>query len=514
MTRSSVIRVIVWGSIACASVLVAAPESPAVLVAHYTFDDGDFSGSGTAGAPWVAHDLAAPATNATATGTNGGSNILPSQPGVFGQAFQFTEDSNIDSQDLSTAENLLTAPTGTVPTGSAPRTFALWFNSASDLDQNKLFGYGTSTADRTFEVGLEVGGIRLRTFGGNIAYGQDQFDFEGVDAGWHHLTVRHDGSSTFAGVDVFINGVQLPVGFVGGDALNDSINTSNSQIGIGTGGVLGSGLSQGFTGLLDEFRIYDNALSNSEIQSLAVAPLLELSLEVNTTTGRVSIKNDSAQDFEIDFYQIGSTDDEGDGGSLLTNNWNSLQNQDLAGFPAGDGTGNGWEEGGFSSSKLLGEAVLGSIGPPAGDYNDDGLVNTADYTDWRDNLGTPANLPNDLTPDDVSTDDYEVWRNNYGATGGNEISSSTFASGMQPIDLGLLFATSDSQDLKFTYRLSNGSFVDGNVFYVQAAAIATPEPFAATLLSLGVAGLVSIPRSQRDETLRQPARSRVPIIHE
>lgn len=465
------------------SLLAYAYEAQAVLVAHYTFDNGDFTGTGTASSPWVALDVNAPAANATATGSSGGINISPGQTGIFGQAFEFVEDANIDSQNLATAENLLTAPAATAPIGSSPRTFALWFNSASDNDQNKIFGYGLSTADRTFEVGLEVGGIRLRTFGGNIAYGQGQFDFVGADAGWHHLAVRHDGSPTFSGVDVFLDGVQLSIGDVAGDALNDNINTADSPFGIGTGAVLGSGLSQGFSGLLDDFRIYDHALPSSEILLLAARPALELTLEVNASTGHVKIKNDSAFDFQIDFYQIQSQDIEGDGGSLTSDNWNSLQDQDLPSFPAGDGTGNGWEEGGFSSDSLLGEVVLGSIGPPAGDYNNDAVVDAADYTVWRDNLGTSVALPGDITPNKVSSDDYLVWKNNFGATSGNGISFSTFASGMMPIELGNLFDVSDSQDLQFTYRLADGSFVQGNVVYVSASTAALPEPASGLLLS-------------------------------
>ena len=33
-----------------------------------------------------------------------------------------------------------------------------------------------------------------------------------------------------------------------------------------------------------------------------------------------------------------------------------------------------------------------------GDYNQDGIVNAADYTVWRDNLGSPDSLPNDTSP--------------------------------------------------------------------------------------------------------------------
>ncbi len=49
-----------------------------------------------------------------------------------------------------------------------------------------------------------------------------------------------------------------------------------------------------------------------------------------------------------------------------------------------------------------------------GDYNDDGLVDAADYSVWRDHLGTSVELPNDETPGEVTEADYDVWRAHYG----------------------------------------------------------------------------------------------------
>src|SRR5690606_13483682 len=50
----------------------------------------------------------------------------------------------------------------------------------------------------------------------------------------------------------------------------------------------------------------------------------------------------------------------------------------------------------------------------AGDYNDDGVVNLADYTVWRDNLGASITLPNASTPGTVTAADCTAWKNNFG----------------------------------------------------------------------------------------------------
>lgn len=49
-----------------------------------------------------------------------------------------------------------------------------------------------------------------------------------------------------------------------------------------------------------------------------------------------------------------------------------------------------------------------------GDYNGDGVVNLADYTVWRDNLGGPGPLANDLIGGTVGIAQYETWKAHFG----------------------------------------------------------------------------------------------------
>jgi len=59
--------------------------------------------------------------------------------------------------------------------------------------------------------------------------------------------------------------------------------------------------------------------------------------------------------------------------------------------------------------------------PAIGDYNDDGTTNAADYTVWRNNLGSGFALPNrdPANTGNVSQADYASWKANFGATGGS-----------------------------------------------------------------------------------------------
>jgi autotransporter-associated beta strand protein len=94
----------------------------------------------------------------------------------------------------------------------------------------------------------------------------------------------------------------------------------------------------------------------------------------------------------------------------------------------------------FSGNGLL--QVTTFIAPPLliGDYNSNGIVDAADYTVWRNALGTstvlnnrdPANMGN------VSQNDYASWKTNFGATlpGAGSLNSS--GSVPEPVSLVML----------------------------------------------------------------------------
>jgi hypothetical protein len=234
----------------------------------------------------------------------------------------------------------------------------------------------------------------------------------------------------------------------------------------------------------------DGYIDNVDVR--IVQPLI---LEVNTANGQVSLKNESGAAVNIDYYEVTS-----DAGALDATDWNSLQEQNRPGFPAGNGSGNGWEQFGGASAIAIGESHLtgnsavannasinlgaafnaggahdlvfrygeiASTAPaPTGDYNNNGVVDAADYVAWRNALGQNVTLPNDSTPGTVTPADYDIWRANFGQSGG-------------PTGASTLFT--------------------GVVRYVTAgAAAAVPEPSTVLLISIGVAGLAGwIPRKTK-----------------
>jgi len=67
-----------------------------------------------------------------------------------------------------------------------------------------------------------------------------------------------------------------------------------------------------------------------------------------------------------------------------------------------------------------------------GDYNNNGVVDAADYVVWRKRLGQNVTLPNDTTPGTVTAVDYTVWRSNFGKIASGSGSGVLFAAGEIP----------------------------------------------------------------------------------
>ncbi len=112
---------------------------------------------------------------------------------------------------------------------------------------------------------------------------------------------------------------------------------------------------------------------------------------------------------------------------LLTNGGIELVSEDFAGR---DSAPPGWQtqEGPLVPELPPGPALPGTpfnvLGPYDGDYNNSGAdvgagccaVDAADYTVWRDNLGTSFSLPNRYRAitGNVSQADYTTWKLNFG----------------------------------------------------------------------------------------------------
>lgn len=81
------------------------------------------------------------------------------------------------------------------------------------------------------------------------------------------------------------------------------------------------------------------------------------------------------------------------------------------------------------------------LGVAAGDYNEDGVIDAADYTLWRDTLGTSVDpwAGADGNGDgQVTAEDYEVWKENYGVVIDSGASAQLYDPAPEPAALTLV----------------------------------------------------------------------------
>jgi hypothetical protein len=169
----------------------------------------------------------------------------------------------------------------------------------------------------------------------------------------------------------------------------------------------------------------------------------DLVLRVNPTTGQAFLKNDTLVPRTIDGYSILSSTGSLIGGSFaggLGGSWqttspptaNAITQTNLTGsttlaagaqLAIGDISATGFLDDATKNGLSL-QFAIATGGAVPGDYNNDGAVNAADYTTWRDNLGAPIALTNQnpaaATPAVVDQEDYNFWKANFGSTGAGE----------------------------------------------------------------------------------------------
>lgn len=239
--------------------------------------------------------------------------------------------------------------------------------TSSNIGELKISG------DATFGGNVELGAI-YEAFGGDFGQAEDlEFRYRRSDGVEFPGVVRYTGDA--------VNSLVLQVDPAGsGDAYLR--NASGTSVQIDAYEVLSD------SGALDEEAwnsLEDQgATSNEWLEALDTTPNLiaEFDSEGFTTIASGESLNlgplftGGAQDLEFNFLMQGAED--GTSGVVIYE-----QFVDLPGI--------------------------------AGDFNDDGVVDTGDYVVWRDNLGADG-LPNDNDLGTVGADHYDLWRSQYGAT--------------------------------------------------------------------------------------------------
>ncbi len=273
------------------------------------------------------------------------------------------------------------------PPGAASYHFTGGFSTTS----------GSATITQSFDVSAGDSGALIAT--GNARYDLrgffstyfDQGDASRARARFLNPSMVELGSADIGG-QPFLLGLPLVGGkrYWGQDAHRGILPVGTATVAID---IIPDGSATNYDGYVDQLDFRVGGLPND----------IALALQVNTTNGQARMNNLTGEDIDFKYYEIASAT-----GSLDPDAWSSLQEQNLSGFPAGNGTGNGWEEAGGVSDNILAESYL--------------------------------------------------------------VGSSLLASG-QKVNLGAPFVTAAPQDLVFRYGLDDGLLLYGVVEYVSSFGI-------------------------------------------
>jgi len=243
------------------SLPVFTPAAHAALVAHYAFEGDliDSSGMGNHG---------------SAAGLPAFPGTISFETGILGQAARFegpwvvaphSASLNLSSEMTLAAWINTSGPQIGIPKNSG----VIW---KGDLD-------GTAGPYELNLVGpTDPADTRVNLNDGSVSAIQGSivnFDI------WQHLAATYDGSS----LSLYRNGVLLS-----STAFAGAIDQEESPLVIGNRR-RGDHLSNRFFGLMDEVRIYDNALSASEIAALATVPEPSTALVVALALGGLALRS-------------------------------------------------------------------------------------------------------------------------------------------------------------------------------------------------------------------------------
>lgn len=152
---------------------------------------------------------------------------------------------------------LATTPNTTqYPKGNQSRTVETWFKLPDLTNSYTIFGQGDHETGKQFAIKM-LGDGRIFFHG----HYNDAEAYWTQDLNWNHLAITYDNTLSSGNMKIYLNGNLIGQGQV---AFNDDVNDDTLN-GISIGTYLDLNFAAPYKGQLDNFRIWDKALSQSEI---------------------------------------------------------------------------------------------------------------------------------------------------------------------------------------------------------------------------------------------------------
>ena len=277
-------------------------------------------------------------------------------------------------------------------------------------------------------------GITLTTGGTgrlNIATGVNTLTYDGVITGAGKLIKMGDGTLTTSGANTYSGGTDVYGRLIVNNTSGSGTGTGAVAVktllaGLGTNGTLsGTDSISGPVTVESGAHVAPGNLGIGTLSvgslSLATGSILDFELGAPTTADLLNVVD--ANGFTV--AAASATINLTNAGGLANGTYKLI---DYVGSHSGAFANLvlGTQPAGFTFAlvdNLAGTSIDLSVtgaGPVgvSGDYNNNGVVDAADYVVWK-NAGATDTLANDTTPGTVSSADYDVWRANFGKTPGS-----------------------------------------------------------------------------------------------
>lgn len=181
-------------------------------------------------------------------------NSLGSNPFSSNAGTSFVADRNGNANSALNINNTGTTATITgLPYGNSPRTISFWAKlNTIQLPYNMTFSYGQGAVSNA--CGGSFSNTAVEAFGYGTSYNLTA-NTSNLANTWYYFTYVYDGTN----VKIYKNGSLLSSAARSWNTLN---NSNLFKLGIGVGGEMN------FDGAIDDLKIYNYALDDTQIQSL------------------------------------------------------------------------------------------------------------------------------------------------------------------------------------------------------------------------------------------------------
>lgn len=186
--------------------------------------------------------------------------------GILNGAWSFDESNdNRLAVDASVGNNAACVNLG-LPTGFS---YSGWINTDHATTPDTIFSISDAAAGSE-EAALRVVEGNIDFLGrhnslDNVAITTSTFVADGE---WHHIAFTSDASGSV----LYVDGLSVGSSAFGVDIKTFTTNSNNVSVNFGANNDNGGGLQWEYAGLIDEFTVYEGALSELEVEFLANTP--------------------------------------------------------------------------------------------------------------------------------------------------------------------------------------------------------------------------------------------------